>query len=391
MTNTMSKLIVVGAFCAKVGPSRSVVRMVPFSVRARASGLVRVPSKSGFTTAWVPAEVVKAQELRREHLAHYGAVEADLKAMFKAQGINLRASWGDIMFPPAPADDLVCVPLPAGRVLYDEFRAWVAEGWKRATTETDKRRYVRHIAQVRRNYFAQLPDSEFARVSKHEPDAAALAKYREANAPFYVESEAVREKRRLRRELAAKHTRVSRGEYDALRAQEDRVIREMEALRAQEMLAFQRRVAKKERAEERQVLERLWWDIRREPFKYVGSHAEMVAELKTIGQRIKSLREIDTPTEVVLDGSLWPERVGGWVAVLTTGRVAVPVKVEITAEAKAEEERVARWKAMQAKEMKAPMAARNAWHHKKAVAQTRGEEREETVDTGFNYWREQNY
>lgn len=340
MTNTMSKLVVLGAFCAKVGPSRSVVRMVPFSVRARASGLVRVPCKTGFTTAWVPAEVVKAQqkakveaERRREHLAHYGAVEAELKAMFQAQGIRLGRAWADIEMPPLPAEDPVCVPLPAGRMTPPQFREWLAAGWARCLSEREARRWVAYATTIRNDYFANLPDCVFAAAVRKERDEAELRAYRAGKAACEAQAQ-------LREEIRVK---------SALRV-----------------------------------------DYQRQPQFYFGTRAEQLDAMKTLGREVKALQRKLAPTalvEVKLDGSLWPEQLGGWASVVATGRVAKPVAVEITAEAKAEQERIARWKKMQTTETTS--ASRAAWRHHKELVQQGPKTEEES--TGCDFWREQNY
>lgn len=72
-----------------------------------------------------------------------------------------------------------------------------------------------------------------------------------------------------------------------------------------------------------------------------------------------------------------------------TGRVVKPVVVEITAEAKAEEDRVARWKKMQTAVVVS--GSRNVWHVKKQLAAQDKKSGPKEDSNNINYHNEVNY
>jgi hypothetical protein len=108
-------------------------------------------------------------------------------------------------------------------------------------------------------------------------------------------------------------------------------------------------------------------DYREAPQLWFRNRAEQIEALKTTGRELKALTRTEVPSEVVLDDTLWrtSER-GSWADVVTTGRVAKPVVVEVTEEARAEQERIARWQKMQTTTVVS--GSRNVWHVKKELA-----------------------
>ena len=162
------------------------VGMTPYSVRMRARGYVRATNVKPFTNPWVPAKVVAMEKrtaekavARREHLAHYGEVEKNLKNLCEEMGFlqMLEQSWGDMVVEEVRD---VCRPLPAGRMTPPQFRAWVLEGQNLCRTPEEVRCYLRYTDQLRREYYAKLPDCVFAAAVKQEPSAADLRAYRAA-------------------------------------------------------------------------------------------------------------------------------------------------------------------------------------------------------------------
>lgn len=329
---------------------------IPHSVRMRAGGYVRDPKPAFLGKQWIPAKVLADRQAeqaalanRREHLARYGAVEAELKALWRANGVERMRGrqWGDIEMPPLPAEDPVCRPLPAGRLTPPQFREWVAQGFRNVRSAREAKRYAAYTDQLRLDYFAGLPDCVFAAAVKREANEAELRAYRAGKAA---------------REAQAK-------------------IRE-----------------------EIRVKSNLRVDYQRQPQLYFRTRAEQIAEMKALGREVKALERKLAPAvvEVVLDDTLWrtSER-GSWSDVVATGRVAKPVVIEITAEAKAEQEkkakaerdeaeRIARWKKMQTSEKTS--ASRAAWrHHKELVKQEPKFVEMETGDAGYNPTREMNY
>ena len=121
--------------------------------------------------------------------------------------------------------------------------------------------------------------------------------------------------------------------------------------------------------------------------------------MRDLGREVKALERKLMPAavaEVVLDGRLWPETAGpgSWATVVATGKAPKPVVVEVTPEAKAEAERLARWKKLQVSETTAgTSASREEWHVKKeqAAQDKKRLPKDDSENTGFDYWREQHY
>ena len=162
------------------------VGMMPYSVRMRARGYVRATNVKPFTNPWVPAKVVASEKsaavkaaARREHLALYGDVEAQLKELCSDMGFlqMMEKSWGDMVVEEVRD---VCRPLPKGRMTPPQFRAWVLEGQNLCQTPEEVRCYLRYTDQLRLDYYAQLPDCVFAAAVKQEPSQVALRAYRTA-------------------------------------------------------------------------------------------------------------------------------------------------------------------------------------------------------------------
>lgn len=162
------------------------VGMMPYSVRMRARGYVRSTNPKPYTNPWVPAKVVEMEKraaekaaARREHLAHYGATEKALKEHIEDMGFlqMLEQSWGDMVVEEVRD---VCRPLPAGRMTPPQFRAWVLEGQNLCRTPEEVRCYLRYTDQLRREYYAKLPDCVFAAAVKQEANQAELRAYRAA-------------------------------------------------------------------------------------------------------------------------------------------------------------------------------------------------------------------
>lgn len=167
--------------------------MVPFSVRMRQNGMVRVPNTKAFTSWWVPIRVVneaKSQKVRqakrREHLAVYGDIEPRVKAVCSTpQAVaNRSREWGDIMY---ARDKVLLRELPAGRLTPPQFRAWVHEGFMACRDRFDERLYWRHIEKIRLDYFAELPECVFAPAVQRERDARVLREYRASHAERKIE------------------------------------------------------------------------------------------------------------------------------------------------------------------------------------------------------------
>jgi len=162
------------------------VTMIPYSVRMRARGYVRATNVKPFTNPWIPAKVVAMEKravekaaARREHLAHYGEVEKKMKELCDDMGFLqlLEQSWGDMVVEEVRD---VCRPLPKTRLTPPQFRAWVLEGQNLCRTAEEVRAYLKHTDQLRREYYAKLPDCVFAAAVKQEPNQAELRAYRAA-------------------------------------------------------------------------------------------------------------------------------------------------------------------------------------------------------------------
>lgn len=174
MNTSISKTLVAG------------VGMIPHSVRMRARGYVRVSNPKPFTNPWKPSSVVEAEKravekaaARREHLAHYGKVEKQMKELCEDMGFlqMLEQSWGDMVVEEVRD---VCRPLPKTRLTPPQFRAWVLEGQNLCKTPEEVRTYLAYTDQLRREYYAKLPDCVFAAAVKQEPSQADLRAYRMA-------------------------------------------------------------------------------------------------------------------------------------------------------------------------------------------------------------------
>lgn len=177
--------------------------MVPFSVRMRQNGMVRVPNAKVLTTWWVPIQVVKesaaqtvSQAKRRAHLEMYGEIEKKIKAVCSTPQMvaNRSREWGDIVY---GRDKVLLRKLPAERLTPPQFRAWVHEGFMACRDRFDERLYWRHIEQTRLDYFAELPDCVFAAAVRRERDANILRAYREGHSERKIERETREEIRHL--------------------------------------------------------------------------------------------------------------------------------------------------------------------------------------------------
>ena len=202
------------------------VGMTPYSVRMRARGYVRATNVKPFTNPWVPAKVVAMEKrtaekavARREHLAHYGEAEKALREVCEDMGFlqMMEQSWGDMVVEEVRD---VCRPLPAGRMTPPQFRAWVLEGQNLCRTPEEVRCYLRYTDQLRREYYANLPDCVFAAAVKQEPNQAELRAYRAAE-PERQRIAKIREDIALAEDL--------KGEYERNPALYFRTRREQEA------------------------------------------------------------------------------------------------------------------------------------------------------------------
>lgn len=213
MNTSISKLLVAG------------VGMTPYSVRMRARGYVRASNPKPYTNPWKPSSVVEVDKraaekaaARKEHLAHYGEVEKQLREICQEMGFlqMLEESWGDAAM---PEERNVCRPLPAGRMTPPQFRAWVAEGQNLCKTPKEVREYLAHTDQLRLDYYANLPDCVFAAAVKQEPNAAALRAYRAA-APERARIAKVKEDIALAEALKAEYEQSAHLYFRTRREQE---------------------------------------------------------------------------------------------------------------------------------------------------------------------------
>lgn len=202
------------------------VGMVPYSVRMRARGYVRSTNVKPFTNPWVPAKVVEMEKsaaekaaARREHLAHYGDVEKQLKDLCENMGFlqMLEQSWGDMVVEEVRD---VCRPLPATRLTPPQFRAWVLEGQNLCRTPEEVRVYLRYTDQLRREYYAKLPDCVFAAAVKLEPNQAELRAYRAAE-PERQRVAKVREQIQIAEDLKGEYERNPALYFRTRREQEE--------------------------------------------------------------------------------------------------------------------------------------------------------------------------
>ncbi len=166
------------------------VMMVPFSVRMRQSGMVRVPNAKPLTSWWVPIQVVNEQKEKkvlqkkwREHLTE--TWESTKKS---------EREWGDFMY---TRDKVLLRELPKERMTPVQFRAWVSEGYASCRDRFDERLYTRHIEKIRLDYFAELPECVFVPAVRKERDSHILRAYRES----HVERKRVRQIREEIRHL----------------------------------------------------------------------------------------------------------------------------------------------------------------------------------------------
>ena len=157
--------------------------LVPYSVRMKKIGMVRVPNAKPFTTGWVPAKVVSVKKddrmaKRKAHLEHYGEVQAKLKAHFWSPEMLrvCESDWADLMY----GRESLLRPLPEGRMKPAEFRAWIAEGASKCRDATDRYIYGKHALKLRMKYYAELPECVFAPAVRQERDAAVLRAYRDS-------------------------------------------------------------------------------------------------------------------------------------------------------------------------------------------------------------------
>lgn len=182
--------------------------LVPYSVRMKKIGMVRVPNAKPFTTGWVPAKVVNVKKdvavaKRKAHLEHYGEVQAKLKAHFWSPEMLrvCESEWADLVY----GRESLLRPLPEGRMKPAEFRAWIAEGAAKCRDATDRYIYGKHAFKLRMKYYAELPECVFAPAVRQERDAHVLREYREKH------TEAMRVKQ-IRSEI--RHLQVLLQDYD---------------------------------------------------------------------------------------------------------------------------------------------------------------------------------
>ena len=173
--------------------------MVPFSVRMRQSGMVRVPNAKPLTSWWVPIQVVNEQKEKkvlqskwREHLADSQKQEA-VRAEWKA-AVAPEREWGEFLY---KRNKVLLRELPKERLTPVQFRAWVSEGHAACRDRYDERLYWRHVEKIRLDYFAELPECVFVPAVRKERDAHILRAYREG----HVERKRVREIRNEIRHL----------------------------------------------------------------------------------------------------------------------------------------------------------------------------------------------
>ena len=204
------------------------VGMVPYSVRMRARGYVRATNVKPYTNPWRPAKVVAMEKrtaekavARREHLAHYGEVEKNLKELCEDMGFMqmLEKSWGDMVVEEVRD---VCRPLPKGRLTPPQFRAWVLEGQNLCRTPEEVRCYLRYTDQLRREYYANLPDCVFAAAVKQEPNAEELRAYRAAE-PERKRIAKVKEEIQLAEDLKTEYERNPALYFRTRREQEEEI------------------------------------------------------------------------------------------------------------------------------------------------------------------------
>lgn len=157
---------------------------VPYSVRMRKSGMVRVPNAKPLTSWWVPAKVVSVEKemlaraaRRQAHLEHYGEVQAKLKVHFGSPEMQriCNSTWYDLMY----ERESLLRPLPPGRMKPEEFRAWIAEGAAKCRDASDRYIYGKHALKLRLKYYAELPECVFAPAVRKERDASLLREFRE--------------------------------------------------------------------------------------------------------------------------------------------------------------------------------------------------------------------
>lgn len=158
--------------------------LVPYSVRMRKNGMVRVPNAKPLTSWWVPAKVVNVEKemlaraaRRQAHLEHYGEVQAKLKVHFGSPEMQriCNSTWYDLMY----GRESLLRPLPEGRMKPAEFRAWIAEGAAKCRDATDRYIYGKHALKLRLKYYAELPECVFAPAVRQERDASLLREFRE--------------------------------------------------------------------------------------------------------------------------------------------------------------------------------------------------------------------
>jgi hypothetical protein len=204
------------------------VGMVPYSVRMRARGYVRATNVKPYTNPWRPAKVVAMEKrtaekavARKEHLAHYGEVEKQMKEHIDGMGFlqMLEQSWGDMVVEEV-CD--VCRPLPKGRMTPPQFRAWVLEGQNLCRTPEEVRCYLRYTDQLRLDYYANLPDCVFAAAVKQEPNQAELRAYRAAE-PERKRIAKVREEIQLAEDLKGEYERNPALYFRTRREQEEEI------------------------------------------------------------------------------------------------------------------------------------------------------------------------
>lgn len=204
------------------------VGMTPYSVRMRARGYVRATNVKPYTNPWRPAKVVAMEKrtaekavARKEHLAHYGEVEKNLKELCEDMGFlqMLEKSWGDMVVEEVRD---VCRPLPKTRLTPPQFRAWVLEGQNLCRTPEEVRCYLRYTDQVRREYYANLPDCVFAAAVKQEPNAEELRAYRAAE-PERKRIAKVKEEIQLAEDLKGEYERNPALYFRTRREQEEEI------------------------------------------------------------------------------------------------------------------------------------------------------------------------
>jgi hypothetical protein len=158
--------------------------LVPYSVRMKKIGMVRVPNAKPFTTGWVPAKVVSVKKdmlarvaKRQAYLEGYGDVQVKLKEHFWSPEMLrvCESEWSDLMY----GRESLLRPLPEGRMKPAEFRAWIAEGAAKCRDATDRYIYGKHALKLRMKYYAELPECVFAPAVRQERDAAFLREYRD--------------------------------------------------------------------------------------------------------------------------------------------------------------------------------------------------------------------